>query len=57
VARSDDKRRLRLNLITHLLRQIPYMAPPREKVALPKRQKARSYKDPSYPSKFVPETF
>jgi polyphosphate kinase 2 len=57
VARSDDKRRLRLNLITHLLRQIPYKAPSREKVALPKRQKAHSYREPSYPSKFVPETF
>ena len=32
VARSDDKRRARLNIISHLLSQIPYKSPPREKV-------------------------
>jgi polyphosphate kinase 2 len=57
VARSDDKRRLRLNLITHLLRKVPYKAPPREKVELPKRQKAHGYEEPNYPYKFVPEKF
>jgi polyphosphate kinase 2 (PPK2 family) len=55
VVRSDDKRRARLNLITHLLGQIPYQAAPREKVKLPKRQKAKAYKEPNYPYKYVPE--
>src|SRR5262245_10403706 len=32
VVNSDDKKRARLNLITHLLDQIPYKAAPREKV-------------------------
>ena len=32
MARSDDKRRARLNIITHLLSRIPYKAPKREKV-------------------------
>jgi len=57
VARSDDKRRLRLNLITHMLSKIPYKTPPREKVVLPKRQKADGYEEPSYPYKLVTEKF
>jgi polyphosphate kinase 2 len=57
VVRSDDKRRARLNLITHLLTMIPYKKAPREKVKLPKRQKRHSYREPDYPYKFVPEKF
>ena len=37
--------------------QIPYKKAPREKVKLPKRQKAGDYKDPKYPFKYVPEKF
>lgn len=37
VAFSDDKKRTRLNIISHLLSQIPYEEVPREKVKLPKR--------------------
>ncbi len=55
VVRSDDKKRARLNIVTHLLKQIPYQAAPREKVKLPKRQDPRGYKEPDYPYKFVPE--
>jgi polyphosphate kinase 2 len=55
VANSDDKRRARLNIITHMLSLIPHKAVPREKVKLPKRQKAGGYKEPDYPYKFVPE--
>jgi polyphosphate kinase len=57
VAISDDKRRARLNIITHLLGHIPYKSAPREKVKLPKRQKARGYREPDYPYKFVKERF
>jgi hypothetical protein len=57
VARSDDKKRARLNIITHLLAQIPYKSAPREKVKLPKRQKPGDYRDPKYPFKFVKERF
>jgi polyphosphate kinase 2 len=57
VARSNDKRRARLNIITHLLEQIPYKEAPREKVKLPKRQKAGKYREPNYPYKFVTERF
>jgi polyphosphate kinase 2 len=55
VVRSDDKKRARLNLITHLLGRIPYKEAPREKVKLPKRQKAKDYVEPDYPFKFIPE--
>ena len=55
VAKSDDKKRARLNIITHLLSKVPYKKVPREKVKLPKRQKARKYKSPDYPFKFIPE--
>jgi len=57
VVRSDDKRRARLNLITHLLKQIPYKKAPRDKVKLPKRQKRSGYREKNYPFKFVKEAF
>ncbi|WP_036262470.1 polyphosphate kinase 2 [Methylocapsa aurea] len=55
VARSDDKKRARLNVISHLLSQIPYEDLPRDKPKLPKRRKTHGYKDPNYPYKLVPE--
>jgi polyphosphate kinase len=57
VARSDDKKRARLNIIRHLLSQIPYKSLPGEKIVLPKRQKAGKYRERDYPYKFVPERF
>ena len=57
VVRSNDKRRARLNLITHLLEQIPYKSAPREKVKLPKRQKRHGYREPDYPYKYVKERY
>jgi polyphosphate kinase len=56
VARSEDKKRVRLNVISHLLKQVPYKAPPPVKVKLPKR-KIGKYKAIDYPFKFVPERF
>ena len=57
VARSDDKKRARLNIIRHLLSQIHYEELPRENIKLPKRQKAGDYQEPNYPFKFIPETY
>src|SRR5271167_2713126 len=57
VVRSDDKRRARLNVISHLLSQIPYEDLRREKVELPKRQHRGDYKDPDYPFRLIPEVF
>jgi polyphosphate kinase len=39
VARSDDKKRARLNIISHILANIPYEDVPRDKIKLPKRPK------------------
>jgi polyphosphate kinase 2 len=55
VVHSDDKRRARLNLISHLLKHIPYEELPRDKVKLPKRQDAHGYTEPDYPYRVVPE--
>jgi polyphosphate kinase 2 len=57
VVDSNDKKRARLNLITHLLKQIDYKNAPREKIKLPKRGKAHGYKEPKYNYKFVPEVY
>jgi polyphosphate kinase len=55
VVMSDDKKRARLNTITHLLSSIPYGDVQREKIVLPKRQKARGYVAPKSPLKLVPD--
>src|SRR5213078_9652 len=59
VVRGEVRRQAagRLNLITHLLSQIPFKKVKREAVKLPKRGKANGYKEPDYPFKFVPEAF
>jgi polyphosphate kinase len=57
VANSDDKRRARLNIITHLLSKIPYDEISRAKVKLPKRQKRNGYKELNYPYKVVPQSY
>jgi polyphosphate kinase 2 len=53
---SDDKRRARLNLISHLLSQIQYKETPREKVKLPKR-KVRTKGPLPATAKMVPSRF
>jgi len=45
VVRSDDKKKARLNCISHLLSKIPYGKAPREKVKLPKRKNKDAYDD------------
>jgi polyphosphate kinase 2 len=57
VVHSDDKRRARLNLISHLLSQIPYEEMSQEKVKLPDRQKPHGYQEPDYPFKVIPENY
>ena len=57
VAPSDDKKRVRLNIISHILSKVPYHALPREKVVLPKRQKRGDYKETDYPFKIIPPKF
>lgn len=55
VARSDDKRRARLNIIEHILSKIPYKDVPREKVKLPKRDVDDSHTEVEQTFKWVPE--
>ena len=45
IVRSNDKKRARLNLISHLLEHIPYEALPVKKVKLPKRSQKEAYDD------------
>jgi polyphosphate kinase 2 len=45
IVRSDDKRRARLNCISHFLSLIPYKEMKREKVKLPKRLNKGEYDD------------
>jgi polyphosphate kinase 2 len=57
--RSDDKRRARLNVISHILETIPYKKIKRDKVKLPKRSLKGRYNDQASLSgmKFVEERF
>jgi polyphosphate kinase 2 len=57
VAHSDDKKRARLNIISHILEHVPYKTLPRAKVKLPARQKAGDYKETDHPVRFVAEKF
>ncbi len=57
VVRADDKRRTRLNIITHLLSRIPYKRTPRQKVKLPARQKPGDYREPDHKLRYVEEHF
>jgi polyphosphate kinase 2 len=45
IVRSDDKKRARLNIISHFLGLLPYEAPKRDKVKLPSREKKHAYDD------------
>jgi polyphosphate kinase len=58
IVNADDKRRARLNCISHLLSVIPYEDIEREKVKLPERQKAHGYEEPKNRRyNIVPEVF
>jgi polyphosphate kinase 2 len=59
VIRSNDKRKARLNCISHLLSAIPYKKVPREKVKLPKRSNKGAYDDSKFLKgrKFVEEMY
>ncbi len=57
VARSDVKRSVRLNIITHLLSQVPYQKVDRPEVRFPERQDQGDYKDPGYPFRYIDEKF
>jgi polyphosphate kinase 2 len=57
VVPSDDKRRARLNVIHHILKQVPHKALRGEKIRFPKRQKRDGYREPNYPWKYVKSVY
>ena len=57
VANTDDKKRGRLNIISHLLSQIPYEPLALPEVKLPKRQPAGDYVEPDLPLHYIPTPF
>ncbi|WP_019507167.1 polyphosphate kinase 2 [Pleurocapsa sp. PCC 7319] len=58
VVEADDKKRARLNCISHLLNTVPYKDLPPKKIELPPRQKAIDYERPPITTqKFVPTVY
>lgn len=58
VVRADNKKRARLNCITHLLSMIPYEEISHEKIVLPPRKEEKGYIRPPFSDQtFVPEKF
>ena len=57
VADADDKKRARLNIISHLLSQIPYKPLPHRDIKLPKRQHPGGYIQPDLPVRHIPTRF
>ena len=59
IVRSDDKKRARLNCISHILQQIPYKKLPKEKIELPKVSTKDKYDDVASIAdrRFIPEIY
>jgi polyphosphate kinase len=59
IIHSDDKKKARLNCISHLLSLFPYGKVPREKVKLPNRSSKKRYNDEASlrARRFVPEKY
>jgi polyphosphate kinase len=57
IANTDDKKRGRLNIITHLLSQVPYKPLETHDVTLPERQKADDYVEPALQLRHIPEPY
>ncbi len=57
IAHTDDKKRGRLNIISHLLSQVPYKPLAHQDITLPKRQRAGGYVEPDLPLRYIPTPF
>ncbi len=57
IAHTDDKKRGRLNIISHLLSVIPYEPLEHRDVKLPKRQGPDGYVEADLPAKDIPTPF
>jgi polyphosphate kinase len=57
VAHTNDKKRARLNIISHLLGQVPYKPLAPRDITLPKRQRPSGYVEPDLPLHYIPTPF
>jgi polyphosphate kinase 2 len=57
VADTNDKKRGRLNIISHLLSQVPYKPPAHRDIVLPRRQRPGGYTEPDLPLRHIPTPF
>ena len=57
IAHTDDKKRGRLNIISHLLSQVPYKPLAHQDITLPKQQAAHGYQAPDLPLRHIPTPF
>jgi len=57
IADADDKKRARLNIISHLLGQVPYKPLAHRDIKLPRRQPPGDYVQPDLPLRHIPTPF
>jgi len=57
VAHTDDKKRSRLNIISHLLDHVPYNPIAPRDIKLPKRQPTGDYRESDLPLRYIPTPF
>ena len=57
VVDNNDKKRGRLNIISHLLSQIPYQPPAGAEVKMPRKPSARGYSEPEMSVRRIPTPF
>ena len=57
IADANDKKRARLNIISHLLNRVPYQPLAHQDITLPKRQQPGDYLPPDLPLRYIPAPF
>jgi len=57
IADANNKKRARLNIITHLLNRVPYQPLAHRDITLPKRQQPGDYLPPDLPLRYIPAPF
>ena len=57
IADANDKKRARLNIISHLLNRVPYKPLAHRDITLPKRQQPGDYLPPDLPLRYIPAPF
>jgi len=57
IADANDKKRARLNIISHLLSRVPCKPLAHRDITLPKRQQPGDYTEPDLPLRYIPTPF